>query len=256
MRLHFREYGWGAPLVILHGLLGSLENWHPVSRRLADRFRVLAVDLRNHGASPHAAEMSHEVMAGDLARLLRDQGIAQASLLGHSLGGKVAMEFALRFPQSVRKLIVVDVAPRACATGQDRVIAELLALDLKAFHRRKDMESALAAQIPDLEERRFLLKNIFRDVAGAFHWKPDLEEIRRSLPVLNAAIATGRVCASPALFVRGGRSDFIREVDREPIRRLFPEAEFHTVPEAGHWVQVDAPEALVARINLFLAAGE
>lgn len=160
MRLHFKSLGRGRPLVMLHGLFGSFDNWLGVAPKLARHFQLFLLDLRNHGASPHSPEMNYPALAADVAEFFETQKLAGANLLGHSLGGKVAMQFAFNFPARLEKLIVVDIAPRANPHEHDTIFGALLALDLKKFHSRAEVEDALAPAIPDLTLRRFLLKNL------------------------------------------------------------------------------------------------
>ena len=168
MQLHFRSYGDGEPLIILHGLFGSLDNWHSMSVKLAAPFQVFAVDQRNHGASPHSPEMSYPIMADDLEEFLQSQGLARAYVMGHSMGGKTAMQFALRYPHRVERLVVVDIAPRVYSPLHARILEALLALDLASFKTRKQVEDALASAIPELGTRQFLLKNLTRGAEGHF----------------------------------------------------------------------------------------
>ncbi|MGH7970241.1 MAG: alpha/beta fold hydrolase, partial [Limisphaerales bacterium] len=179
MQLHYRTYGDGPPLIILHGLFGSLDNWHSISSKLAERFRVLAVDQRNHGRSPHSDQMSYEVMAADVSGLLEHEKIPCAHIMGHSMGGKTAMQMALLFPQQVESLIVVDIAPKIYPPIHHKIIEALGGLDLARFQSRKEMEEALAAAIPELSLRQFLLKNARRKADGSFEWQIGLDEIRR-----------------------------------------------------------------------------
>ena len=252
MRLHFREYGRGAPLVILHGLFGCLDNWQSISRRLAARFRVFALDQRNHGHSPHSPEMNYDVMAGDLRDFMVARAIAGAHVLGHSMGGKTAMQFALSFPVMTGRLIVVDIAPRAYEPAHGEILEALLSLDPRSFRTRKEAEAALAPTVPGLSERRFLLKNLARDSAGAFHWKLNLQHILANYPALNAAVRGSIAFPGPTLFVQGERSDYIGDRDLPLIHGLFPRAEVRTLPGAGHWVHTDAPEAFTGLVESFL----
>jgi pimeloyl-ACP methyl ester carboxylesterase len=252
MQLHFQTFGQGAPLIILHGLFGSSDNWHSISRRLEKQFRVLAVDQRNHGHSPHSAEMNYPVMAEDLHELLQSQKLARAHLIGHSMGGKTAMEFALRYPESVDKLIVVDIAPRAYSPRHGQIFEGMLSLDLTAFQTRAQMEVALAPFIPEKAVRQFLLKNVTRDEGGPFRWRLNLRDILKNYDRLSEALAENRVCDRPALFLRGGESKYFRESDWEPVRRLFPRAALRTLPGAGHWVHADAPELFLHAVTEFL----
>jgi esterase len=251
VRLHCREYGQGDPLVILHGLCGSLDNWHAISRRLASRHHVFAVDQRNHGQSPHGEEMNYVRMAEDLRQLFCERSMGPALVMGHSMGGKTAMQFALDFSEKVAGLIVVDIAPRAYEPVHGQVLASLLSVDLNSFPTRKAVEAAMAAAVPEPLMRGFLLKNLIRDQAGAFRWRLNLQNILQNYSLLNAAIESNRPFQRPALFIRGGRSDFIQDRDEAAIRGLFPGAEICTICEAGHWVQADAPDALVECVERF-----
>ena len=252
MRLHFKESGQGNPLVILHGLFGSLDNWLGVAPELAEHFRVFVVDLRNHGQSPHSAEMNYPLMAGDVVKFFAEYGLAEAAVLGHSMGGKVAMQFALSHPERVQKLIVVDMAPRVYKPSHAKLIAALQSLDLSAYQTRHQIEEVLVKEIPSLAVRRFLLKNLGRDAAGELTWKINLPAIAENYPALGEAIFTTRPFTKPSLFICGGKSDFIRAEDEAMIRQLFPQVEIQTIEGAAHWVHADKPEEFTSRVLKFL----
>jgi esterase len=254
MQLHFQRQGEGFPLVILHGLFGSLENWQMLSRQWAQNYQVLAVDLRNHGRSPHSDVFNYEVMVEDLRELLTAQRFDRVHLLGHSLGGKVVMNFALAHPQSVEKLIVADMAPKKYSPIQLPLLEAMLALDLSLYRERSELGEALKSSIPNATVRQFLLKNITRDETGAMIWKINLRGIHQNYRQLNEELPTGRTFNGPVRFIRGGRSDYITEADRELILRLFPQAEIETIAEAGHWVQAEAPEKFSRLVLDFLSA--
>lgn len=253
MELHFRTLGEGPPLIILHGLLGSLHNWLPLGRKFAERFKVFAVDQRNHGLSPHSPEFGYDHMARDLHELMNAQGLTSAHVLGHSMGGKTAMQFALLYPDQVEKLVVVDIAPRAHVPRQSGTLQALLALDLGKFKHRVEMDTALAASVPDEELRQFLLTNVARDKAGSFHWKANLSAIWENRRVLGAALESEQPCPKPALFIRGGKSDYVADADLDLIRQLFPQSVMQTILEAGHWVHADEPEKFSKVVMEFLA---
>jgi pimeloyl-ACP methyl ester carboxylesterase len=252
MQLHFKTFGTGRPLVILHGLFGDGDNWHGVATRLADRFRVLVPDLRNHGRSPHSAEMSYPAMAGDVAELLAAQGLTAADVLGHSLGGKVAMQLALTRPGLVQKLIVADMAPRAYPPLHLEILAALQALDVGSFTSRPEIEAVLAGAVPSQRLRRFLLKNLARNAGGTFEWRMNVTALADSYPHLLAAVTGPQPYAGPALFIRGGRSEYVQPADEPLILELFPRAEFRTIANAGHWVHTDAPEEFLRLTREFL----
>jgi esterase len=252
MKLHFRIFGQGPPLVILHGLLGSLDNWVTCAQKLAAHFQVVLLDLRNHGRSPHAEAFSYDVMAEDVLRFLNDQRLAAAHLLGHSMGAKVAMRFAQLHPDAVRKLVVVDMSPREYAPRYDTLLDAMHALDLSAFQRRDEVDRALSAAVADKTVRQFLLKNLGRDGAGRLFWKPNLAVIRANYGDVRGTLPSAPGVDRPTLFVRGGESDYIRDDDLPLIYALFPRATVETIGDAGHWVHVDRPDRLTEVVTEFL----
>jgi esterase len=252
MQLHFESYGQGPPLIILHGLFGSLENWHSLSRNLAADFRVLAVDQRNHGRSPHAPEMSYHLMADDLKEFFAAEHLGAVNFLGHSMGGKTAMVFALSYPDLVEKLVVVDMAPRAYPPHHREILSALRSLDLRSFKSRAEIESQLAPSIPDLAVRQFLLKNVKRDQAANFHWQMNLDAIEANYDLLNEQISSPHPFDKPTLFIRGERSNYVRDEDMPSIRKLFPRAEFCKIAGAGHWVHAEKPEPFLRKVREFL----
>ena len=252
MQLYFKETGQGRAVVLLHGLFGSSDNWHFIAQRLAANFNVFALDHRNHGLSPHSAEMNYPLMAADVEKFFVTRGLASASVVGHSMGGKTAMQFALQFPHRVEKLVVADMAPREYAPAHDKIFAALLALDLPRFQTRPQIEDALAPEIPSLVLRRFLLKNLGRNPAGDFFWKIALRDIAASYPQLRLPVSHPEPFAKPALFIRGGKSNYIQPADDAGIRELFPQAQIRTIADASHWVHADEPEEFLRRLREFL----
>jgi pimeloyl-ACP methyl ester carboxylesterase len=254
MQLYFKELGQGdgAPLVMLHGLFGSSDNWLNVAPRLG--CKCYALDLRNHGHSPHSEEMDYALMAGDVAEFLDAQKLDAVNVLGHSLGGKVAMQLALTHPARVRKLVIVDIAPRPYSPEHRPIFEALLAIDLKPFHSRREIEDALAPRIPDLALRRFLLKNLAHESqdARAFKWRIPLPAIFTNYPKLCASIAPQTPFPGPALFLHGGQSPYVSDADAPQIRKLFPQAMIETIPQARHWVHADAPDDFVRYVSAFL----
>lgn len=198
--------------------------------------------------------MNFHLMAGDVAKFLEAHQLAEADVIGHSLGGKVAMQFTLSHPERVRKLVVVDMAPRAYPPSHAGILSALLALDLSLFHTRHQIEEALAPAIPNLVIRRFLLKNLGRNEAGNLCWKINLRGLMENYPSMGEAVSAETPFVKPALFIRGGKSEFIRAEDEPVIRRLFPQAELQTIEAAGHWVHADQPEEFARRTIEFLQA--
>ena len=253
MNLHFRAVGSGTPLLILHGLLGSLDNWSPIAQRLATHFRVFLIDLRNHGQSPHAPEFSYDEMVDDLREFLKQQRIEKAHLLGHSMGGKVAMRFAQLHPNLLNKLVVVDIAPREYPSRYAGLMEAMTAVDLARLQRRDEVDQALSSTVPDKSLRQFLLKNLGRDAAGHLFWKPDLKSIRANYDSIRRGLPEAK-CHCPALFIRGEQSDYIQTDDVARIQQLFPLARIESVPGAGHWVHANAPERVLEVVTQFLLA--
>jgi pimeloyl-ACP methyl ester carboxylesterase len=247
------EYGSGPPLAILHGLFGSGRNWTTIAKRLAERRRVIAFDLRNHGSSAWAETMTYEEMAEDVRVSLAARGCRRFALLGHSMGGKVAMVLALRDRASVERLVVADIAPVAYSPRYLGVVRAMRGLDLAGIKRRAEADAALASAVPDTAERGFLLQNLVFE-GGRARWRINLDAIERAMPALVGfpPVARGTIYDGPALFVAGGRSDYLRREHEPQIRRLFPNARVACIPEAGHWLHAEAPLAFLDLVGAFL----
>jgi esterase len=247
------ESGAGSPLAILHGLFGSGRNWASIAQRLAERHRVIAIDLRNHGASPWAETMDYREMADDVRSTLRGRGHDRFSLLGHSMGGKVAMVSALEDGAAIERLIVVDIAPVEYAVRHLGYVQAMRELDLAAIRRRSDADAALAPAIPDAAERAFLLQNLVLE-DGRARWRLNLEAIEREMPRLVdfPTMPPGRAYQGPALFIAGSLSDYLRPEFEPTIRGLFPNAEIANIDNAGHWVHAEQPTAFLAVVEGFL----
>jgi pimeloyl-ACP methyl ester carboxylesterase len=254
VNLYFKEIGQGngTPLVMLHGLFGSSDNWLGVGPRLG--CPCFTLDLRNHGHSPHSEEMDYALMAGDVAEFLDAQKLERVNVLGHSMGSKVAMQLALTHPARVQKLIVVDMAPRPYSPEHRPLFDALLALDLKQFHSRGEIETALAPGIPDLTLRRFLLKNLKSpsSSSSAYEWRIPLPVIFANYPKLCAPLTLQPPFPGPALFLHGGQSPYVSDVDAPQIKKLFPQAVIETIPQARHWIHADAPDDFVRHVSDFL----
>ncbi len=251
MTLFFQEYGAGHPVIILHGLLGSLDNWHTLSTAFGKSFRVIAVDQRNHGRSPHSGDMSYKAMASDLLGLSDQLALSSTSIIGHSMGGKTAMQFALDHQDRVEKLIVVDIAPRAYPPLHDEIFDALNSIDLPSMRSRQQIDQALAERIPDTAVRQFLMKNLSRDATDEFRWKANVGVLQNSYAELSRAIDSAKPFANPVLFVQSSRSGYMRESDATDIHRLFPKAEIVSV-DAGHWIHSEAPERFSELVGSFL----
>jgi len=252
VHLHSRSYGKGHPLIILHGLLGSLDNWVTLARRLADHFHVYTFDARNHGRSSHSSVMSYDAMVEDVRTFMSDHSLASAYLLGHSMGGKTAMQCAVMYPELVDKLIVVDIAPKAYGRRHDHIFEALSSLDLRMYSHRKEVEKALAVNIRESATLQFLLKNLVRDEADKFTWKVNLPVLKNRYSEIGAGIPASARFEKPALFVRGGESNYILDEDKSLIKQVFPRSTLLTIKNAGHWVHADAPDDLLRIVQKFL----
>ncbi len=252
MKLFFQSYGKGSPLIILHGLFGSSDNWHTLAKKFGKHFHVYAIDQRNHGRSPHDGIHTYRAMADDLADFFKEHAIPRAYLLGHSMGGKTAMQFALDHSSLVSRLLVVDIAPKAYPARHDHIFDGLFSLDVTKHHSRSDVEQALAGDIPNSAVRQFLLKNLKRTDEG-FAWKINLEALRRQYDAMSAAIS-GQVFPSPVLFIRGARSDYVLDSDVPGMRELFPHSLVRNI-DAGHWIHAEAPEEFYRIALDFLLEG-
>lgn len=242
-----QDGGQGRPLVLLHGLLGQGRNFGALQRRLAAGRRVIALDLPNHGASPHAARMDYRSMAGDVAETLAERGIAGADVMGHSMGGKVAMMLALTAPVLVARLLVSDIAPVVYPPRYGALLAAMRAVPAGA--PRAVADATLAPAEPDPSTRAFILSNRRPDGAG---WRIGVEGIAASIEaIMDWSAPAGARFERPALFVSGERSNYIREENRPAIRALFPAARFLAVKGAGHWVHADQPDAFAAVLEGF-----
>jgi len=240
--LHYKTFGDSGPhLVILHGLFGMLDNWQTLARKWADRHRLVLLDLRNHGRSPHEPEMDYRLMAADVAEVLESLGIDECDLLGHSMGGKVAMQVALDYEDLVRKLIVVDIAPRRYAPGHLTIFTALEALDPASVTDRKAAAAAMETYVSDPGVQLFLLKNLTRNPAGGFRWRMNLPVIKASYDKLIGPVGDL------------GQS-FPEEEDMDFVRALFPQAQLATVAGAGHWVHAERPKELMEVVDRFLEA--
>lgn len=258
--LHYLDQGDPAarPLVILHGLFGTLDNWQTLARRWAEEagLRVVSIDLRNHGRSFHSPEHSYALMAQDVLAVFDHLHLdaKRLTLMGHSMGGKVAMCLALGYPERLAQLIVLDIAPRfSDMEHQDDIIAGLQAVDLSTIQTRQQAEAALARTIPQVGVRQFLLKNLYRREDNSFAWRINLPALVQNLAAVGQEITAARPFEKPALFARGGKSDYILPEDKlTGIPALFPNSQVITVPDAGHWLHAEKPDEVYGLVTNFV----
>ena len=251
MKLFFREYGEGIPLVILHGLLGSSDNWLTQAKLLSPHYKIYTVDQRNHGQSPHDDVFDYASMVDDLLEFLDEHNLTAPVLIGHSMGGKTVMNFALSHPERVSKLVVVDIAPRAYNLEHYKLVNAMIELPLTELKSRHDADAQLATKVSEADVRQFLLKNLQRKAEGGFSWKVNLRVIREKLANVGVDLIVEGNFDKPTLFIRGERSAYIRDSDWSAIKSRFPSASLETV-DSGHWVQAEKPQEFVNLLTQWL----
>ena len=252
MKLYARQQGQGTDLISVHGLFGSQENLGAINRRLADHYRVHGVDVRNHGCSPHDNSMTYADMASDLLEYLDDQGIDQAHLLGHSMGGKIVMEMALQNPERVLNVGVLDIAPvRYTRRRHDEVFSGLEAIRLDKLAQRSEADLLLRDYIREPAIRQFLLKNLYRNDQGQFAWRINLPVIIENYWNILAGQDTEKTFERPVHFLRAEHSDYIQPSHREQVLALFPNASVKTIQSTGHWLHAEKPDLVAASLLRF-----
>ena len=255
VNLYHRDLGGAGrpPLVLLHGMLGSSRNWQSAGADLAEHFHVCALDLRNHGRSPHAPTMSYAEMMDDVRAWLDGQGLARATVVGHSMGGKVAMLLACRDPARVERLVVVDIAPKNYFwPGHRQSFAAMNELNLADLHSRAEAELRFEARVPSWALRKFLTTNLERDDHGAWSWQINLPVVTAALPELEKnPLANDDHFDGRALFLAGGKSNYVEPGDHAAIRRYFPHAEIRTLARSGHNPHMEARAEFVEAVRTF-----
>jgi len=248
MKLHFRKVGEGKPLLILHGLFGSADNWNTLAKKFSEDYLVYAIDLRNHGLSPHSSDWNYEIMASDVLELINGEGLTKVNIIGHSMGGKVAMNLAFRKPELIENLIVVDIAPRYYPPHHQEVIEAILAVDLKNALSRKDAELSLREKIGNEAVVQFLLKNLYwQDMQDkkVLAWRMNIDVIANKIEevgqenILQEAENTGNIKTT---FIKGELSNYINPSDETLIKEIFKSVNIIEIKNAGHWVQAEKPE--------------
>lgn len=259
IRLFHREFGEAGkpPVVLLHGLLGSSRNWMAAARALEEEFHVLALDLRNHGNSPHTEEHDFQVMTEDVLRWLDEFELREVRLIGHSMGGKVAMRLACRHPERVRRLVVVDIAPREKEPSHVAEFQALLELPLDRISSRADADRMLAERISSSPMRQFLLTNLVRRSNGSFAWQANVKGLARNLANTGVSpVSEEDRFERPALWIVGGKSNFVKAGDDRLIQKHFPRARIETFPESGHNPHVEDRPRFVGTVTQFLKEPE
>ena len=255
-KLYYRYYesgeGTGNPLVILHGLFGNQGNWAWHARELARRHDVYVMDLRNHGRSDWDAAHDYPSMAADVLQTIDDIGLERVDILGHSMGGKVAMALALQAPQRVDRLLVADIAPVTYPDTPHLPLQAMQAVPLDSITSRKEADKSMAAVLESDSIREFLLTNLQRDDQGAFRWRCNLEAIARNFDLVRGFPDFSGQYSGPTLFIKGSESDYIDVAYKDAVTQLFPDASLKVIDNAGHWLHSEKPRAFLKVLNGFL----
>jgi esterase len=257
MNLYYRNFGNGPPLIILHGLYGSSDNWVTVAKNVSDRYTVYLPDLRNHGRSPHSDDHTYIEMAHDLHELVMKLDIEKFILAGHSMGGKTAMSFALNWPEKLNSLIVMDISPFGSRDERNpyyiqhrEILEAIISIDLNGLRTRNEVEDRLSAKIESEQIRGFLMKNLTRTTSGSFEWRLNASSLLKNLANITDGIINRENYISPVtgfrvLFLKGEKSDYLNEEDLAEIQKIFPAAEIINIRNASHWLYAERPELIV-----------
>jgi esterase len=255
MKLFFREYKAATPqaptIIILHGLFGSCDNWLTQAKLLCSDYNVYTLDQRNHGLSPHSEVFDYKAMAEDLNEFIEDHQLKNLIVIGHSMGGKTAMNFALAHPEKLSALIVVDIAPRAYNLEHYSIADGLNAITIDTLTSRNEADEQLSKFVPEADVRQFLLKNLQRKSEGGFSWKINLKVITEKLSNVGVDLMYTGTFTKPTLFIKGNQSKYVQETDAAPILKVFPNAKLEGL-EAGHWVQAEKPQEFVDLVRNYL----
>lgn len=261
MKLNYKELGnpTSQPLLILHGVFGSLDNWLTLGRQFSEHYRVFLIDQRNHGRSPHDSKMNYTILAEDLHNFIEEHQLKNPLLIGHSMGGKVVMQYALTYPNTFEKMVVVDISPRKYnISHHEAILNGLKAIDVEKLKSRNDADETLGQYIDEEGVRMFLLKNLARSKEG-FEWKMNLSALEKSITKIGGAVTKNKNINTAVdynekstLFINGGQSRYIQEKDIPNITKYFPNAHIHTIHDAGHWVHAQAPKEFFDVVMKFL----
>jgi pimeloyl-ACP methyl ester carboxylesterase len=253
MELNFKSFGQGDPVIIMHGMFGTLDNWQTLAKKLAKNYLVYIIDLRNHGKSPHSDEFSYEVMANDVKEFMEANWMFEATIIGHSMGGKVAMQLAYDYPDMVSKLVVVDIAPKKYVGNHQMIFEAMFDLDLETLESRSVADQLLEKKIKEYGVRQFLLKNLhINKETGKYAWKMNLPVIFEQYQHILDHSLDGEPYEGATLFINGGKSEYVKATELSAYQAFFPNATLQTIEEAGHWIHAEKPKELLTILNDFL----
>ena len=252
MELNFKVFGSGEPLIILHGLLGSLDNWQTLAKRYAEHFTVFIIDQRNHGRSPHSSEFSYDLLVEDLLAFCETQHLYKTHLLGHSMGGKVAMQFALQHADYIDKLIIADIAPVRYEPGHNEIFEALRNVDLSTVKSRKEVELQLAKTIKNFGVRQFLMKGLTRGAQNNFEWKFNLSSLWNHYDNILGSFECEEQFEGDTLFINGANSSYVLPAYDAEINKYFPHNTRISIPNAGHWLHAEQADEFYDKTLSFL----
>lgn len=252
MNLFYRTFGEGEPLFILHGLFGSSDNWVSLGKLFGENYRVIIPDLRNHGQSPHSDLWDYVAMAEDVHQLAGNLGYNKINLIGHSMGGKVAMQVADTYPGFVKKLVVADIGPKQYPVQHRTILDGMLGIKLEKLMSRREADERLSETVPELGVRQFLLKNLDRVSGKGFQWKLNLAVINEQIANVGVSTFPSSKVSVPALFINGSKSGYLTEEDQKEISEHYNNVQFATIEDAGHWLHAEHPQAFMDKVMAFL----
>ncbi len=252
MKLNYKTFGSGEPLIILHGLFGSLDNWQSLAKKYAKYFKVYIIDQRNHGKSQHSETFNYDLLAQDLLAFCKQHQILKTHLIGHSMGGKVVMKFAVQYSQFVNKLIVADIAPVRYKRGHDDIFLGLQSIDLSLLKSREEADKLLQKYIPEFSVRQFLLKGLTRNEERKFVWKYNLDALWKEYENIINDIHLDGLFNGPTLFLKGELSNYILPEYYPKIKKYFPNSTISTIPNVGHWLHAERPKLFLSKTLEFL----
>lgn len=254
MQLNYKQIGEsGRAVIILHGVFGFLDNWLTIGKTISEHgFQVYLVDQRNHGRSPHEGHLDFPTLAADLKGFLEEHQIIDPVLIGHSMGGKTVMEYAVTYPETLTQLVIVDIGPKAYPIHHKRILEGLNAIPINEIESRNQADEILSEYEPILAVRQFLLKNLYRKDEGGFGWRFNLPILTSDMSKVGSEIVSKQKIEAPTLFIKGENSKYIVDEDWEGILKIFPNARLESIADAGHWVQAEQPKAFVAALLKFL----
>lgn len=253
MKLHYRTIGEGEPLFILHGLFGSSDNWQTLGKKFAEKYKVYFVDQRNHGRSPWSDDFNYDLMVADFEELISDLGETKVNIIGHSMGGKTAIGFAVKHPDLIDKMVVADISHKSYPMHHDEIINGLKSLDLSVIKSRGQADKELAKYIEEIGVRQFLLKNLYWIEKGQLAWRINIPVLSERIYDIIAEVRFDQIMTE-TLFIRGGKSNYILESDYPGLMNKFPNALIETIEESGHWVHAESPYRFFDLIDNFISS--